>query len=63
MLAALLLILPVGQSTAQKWDKYIGKAEAIYEEGDYKKSLKQISKLKAKSIQKLGPSNKYLALP
>ncbi len=62
LLTAPILTFPIASATAQKWEKYIDKAEAIFEEGNYKKSLKQISKLKAKSTQKLGPSNKYLAL-
>jgi len=60
-LLVLYLISISSISHAQKWGKYIGKAEDKYEDGDYKKALKQLDKLKKKSLSKLGNPNKYLA--
>jgi len=61
-LLVVCMVLSTYFAHAQKWEKYLAKAEDIYEQGDYKKAIKQISKLKAKSIAKLGSANKYLAL-
>lgn len=48
-------------SSAQKWDKYIEKADNQYEQGDYEKAKKTLVKFKKKVTKKLGPTNEYLA--
>lgn len=59
-LIATLLLAPTSVQ-AQKWEKYFDKYQDAYYKGEYKKAKKQIDKLKAKSIKKLGGNNKYLA--
>ncbi len=45
---------------SQKWDKYIAKADAEYDEGDYEKAKKILEKFKVKVVKKLGISNEYM---
>lgn len=47
-------------SFAQKWDKYLNKADSYYEEGDYAKANKTLAKFKSKAVKKLGANNKYM---
>ncbi|HAA10226.1 MAG TPA: hypothetical protein DCE41_00465 [Cytophagales bacterium] len=57
----LLLLLAVAPAHAQKqFDKFQDKAQAAYEEGNYKAALKFNDKLISKSTAKLGASNSYL---
>ena len=67
LIKPIILVLLIGLFTqpdllAQNLDKYIVKGEDKYQDGDYKKAAKQFSKLKSKSISKLGSPNKYLAI-
>ncbi len=45
---------------AQKWDKYLTKSEAQYEQGDYEKAKKTLEKFKKKVTKKLGANNAYM---
>lgn len=50
----------VGKMQAQKWDKFINKADEQYETGDYEKAKKTLLKFKKKVTKKLGASNQYI---
>ncbi|MEL6536475.1 MAG: hypothetical protein AAFQ98_13750, partial [Bacteroidota bacterium] len=56
----LLLLAMVPAQAQKKFDKYRDKAQAAYEDGNYKSALKFSDKLITKSIAKLGPNNPYL---
>lgn len=55
-----LLITLSQYSAAQKWDKYLNKADGYYEEGDYAKANKTLAKFKGKVVKKLGTNNEYM---
>lgn len=61
ILVYIFLIGSFYQSYSQsKWDKYLIKADAEYEAGDYEKARKILLKFKAKVTKKLGANNEYL---
>ncbi|ELR68159.1 hypothetical protein C900_00735 [Fulvivirga imtechensis AK7] len=59
-LVVILLLLAPAIIYGQKWEKYLDKADAQYEEGDYAKATKTLSKFKSKVSKKLGPQNEYM---
>ena len=56
----LILCFITQHSYAQKWDKMLQKVSSSNERGDYIIAEKSLSKLKKKTIKKLGNENKYL---
>lgn len=55
-----MLLFSCSVSYAQNWDKYLEKADAQYEEGDYVKAKKTLVKFKKKLSKKLGTNNEYM---
>ena len=53
-----LILVSLSLSAQKKYEKYLDKADAKYEYGDYKKALKYLVKFEAK-IKGLGKENKY----
>ncbi|MDN4166286.1 CHAT domain-containing protein [Cytophagales bacterium LB-30] len=63
ILALILLFSAASTGFAQeKYNKYLSKGEKFYNQGNYKKSLKQINKLKKKTKSKFGANNKFIAV-
>ncbi len=57
----LFLLLFQSPVTAQdKYAKFLLKSDALYQQGDYVKSLKTLKKYQKKTVQKQGPNHPYL---
>lgn len=59
LLVAILVVI-CNYSYAQKWDKYLTKADAQYEIGAYEKAKKTLEKFRKKVVGKLGVNNEYM---
>jgi CHAT domain-containing protein len=54
------LFFGLSVGVAQNWEKEFGKADALYNQAKYSQANKQLTKLKAKLIKKLGSENTYM---
>ena len=62
LICVLLFFISFSAFAQSKYDKVLTKADAYYEQGDYLKAQKTLTKLRKKAKKKLGVNNKYEAI-
>ena len=60
LLLVLTILISSFVSNAQKWDKYLDKADLQYETGAYENATKTLEKFRKKVVAKLGTNNEYM---